>query len=71
VTLGSRSSNSKPIPESNDYPNPITKTMIETNTGANWVRSITSDNKQENPSLEALILELYTLLKHITEYLKQ
>jgi hypothetical protein len=60
-----------PIPESDDYPNPITKTMAETNTGANWVRSITSDNKQENPTLEALTLEFYTLLKHITEYLKQ
>jgi len=74
ATLGSRSSNSKSIPESNDYPNPITaaaKTMTETNTGANRVRSVTSDNKQENPSLEALTIEFYTLLKHITEYLKQ
>jgi hypothetical protein len=68
--LGSRT-NSKPIPEPNNYPNPITKTMTETNTGADWVRSITSDNKQENPTLEALTLEFYTLLKHITEYLKQ
>ena len=44
--------------------------MTETNIGANWVRSITSDNKQENPTLEALTLEFYTLLKHITKYLK-
>jgi hypothetical protein len=69
--IGNRPSRSKPIPESNDYPNPITKTMTETNTGANWVRSVTSDNKQENPSLEALTLEFCALLKHITEYLKQ
>jgi hypothetical protein len=69
--IGNRPSISKPIPESNDYPNPITKIMTETNTGANWVRSITSDNKQENPTLEALILEFYTLLKHITEYIEQ
>jgi hypothetical protein len=68
---GNRPSISKPIPESNDYPNPITKTMTETNTGANRVRSITSDNKQENPTLEALTLEFYTLLKHITEYIEQ
>jgi hypothetical protein len=69
--IGNPHSSGKPIPESNDYPNPITKTMTETNTGANWVRSITSDNKQENPTLEALTLEFYTLLKHIREYLKQ
>jgi hypothetical protein len=72
--IGNRPSSSKPIPESNDYPNPITaaaKTMTETNTGANWVRSVTSDNKQENPSLEALTIEFYTLLKHITEYLQK
>jgi hypothetical protein len=67
-------SSSKPIPESNDYSNLITaaaKTMTETNTGTNQVRSITSDNKQENPTLEALTLEFYTLLKHITEYIEQ
>jgi hypothetical protein len=72
--LGNRPSSSKPITESNDYPNPITaaaKTMTETNTGANWARSITSDNKQENPTLEALTLEFHTLLKHITEYIEQ
>jgi hypothetical protein len=69
--IGNPPSSSKPIPESNDYPNPITKTMTETNTGANRVRSVTSDNKQESPSLEALTLEFYTLLKHITEYLNQ
>ena len=69
--IGNPPSSSKPIPESNDYPNPITKTMTETNTGANRVRSTSSDNKQENPTLEALTLEFYTLLKHITEYLKQ
>ena len=66
--------NSKPIPKPNDYPNPTpagAKTVTETNTGANWVRSITSDNKQENTPLEALTLEFYTLLKHITEYLRQ
>ena len=45
--------------------------MTETNTGANWVRSVTSDNKQENPTLEALTLEFHTLLKHITEYIEQ
>jgi hypothetical protein len=72
--IGNRPSSSKPIPESNDYPNPITaaaKTMTETNTGANRVRSITSDNKQENPTLEALTLEFHTLLKHSTEYIEQ
>jgi hypothetical protein len=45
--------------------------MTETNAGANRVRSITSDNKQENPTLEALTLEFYTLLKHIREYIEQ
>jgi hypothetical protein len=45
--------------------------MTETNTGANWVISTSSDNKQENPTHEVLTLEFYTLLKHITEYLKQ
>jgi hypothetical protein len=72
--LGNRPSSSEPKPESNDYPNPLTaaaKTMTETNTGANRVRSITSDNKQENPTLGALTLEFYTLLKHITEYIEQ
>jgi hypothetical protein len=71
--LGSRSY-SKPILESNDHPNHTSvgaKTITETNTGANWVRSITSDNKQQNPTLEALTLEFYTLLKHMTVYLKQ
>jgi hypothetical protein len=42
--------------------------MTETNTGANRVRSVTSDNKQENPSLEALTIEFYTLLKHMYKY---
>jgi hypothetical protein len=60
----------KPIPTPNDYPNSTlaaAKTITETNTGVNWVRSINSDNKQENPTLEALTLEFHTLLKHTTE----
>jgi hypothetical protein len=45
--LGSRT-NGKPIPESNDYPNPITTpTKTENTAAAKWVRSIT-DSKLDN-----------------------
>jgi hypothetical protein len=61
--LGSRSSNPTPA---------IAKTINETdNKGGGLVRSILStDNKQEDEVLGALALEFKTLLKHVSEYLK-
>ena len=55
--IGSR--HSKPIPEANNYPNPITATAK------------TISPSQEDKALEALTLEFRTLLKHVTEYLKE
>jgi hypothetical protein len=46
--IGSRPSSSKPIPEPNNYPNPITTPVkTENAAAAKWVRSIT-DSKLDN-----------------------
>jgi hypothetical protein len=58
--IGSRSS-SKPIPEPNNCPNPITATA----------KAISPSSQTEDAALDALTLEFKMLLKHISEYLKE
>ena len=61
----------KPIPEPNDYPNPITQ---DTSAAAKWVKSITSSSsqqQQQDPALEQLVSEFRMLVTGISEYLKQ
>jgi hypothetical protein len=48
-----------------------TITSTDPDAGAKWVRSITSGNKQEDPTLDALTQEFRTLLTHISQYLKE
>ena len=64
----------EPIAIANKSPNPTpanSNTITESNAWPKDVRSITSDNKQEDETIEALTLEFHTLLKHVTDYLKQ